>query len=165
EMYSVKKCGVKLKPPTLVVTYEDESLHRMRCRKMPLRNFKANSNVSRTAEEMKKNARHQMLLKDVSQIQIEKMLHIVQGTLNGLTIDEAVKKAEKEMSVDPEVDLNKLDQSKVEKAKRIMDEAFEQNRVKPGDDDFQYDVEVDFGNEGAVETSGWDSNSDDIDEF
>ena len=40
-----------------------------------------------------------------------------------------------------------------------MDEVFEEHRVRPGDEGFQYDVEVDFENENG-KISGWDSNDD-----
>ncbi|XP_078487415.1 centrosomal protein of 19 kDa-like isoform X2 [Ciona intestinalis] len=121
--------------------------------------------ISRAAEELKKNPRHQMLLKDVSQLQVEKMLLIIQETLKGATLDAAVRNAQTALTVDPDLDLNKLDESKVEQAKRIMDEGFEQNRLKPGDEDFQYDVEVDFDNVGPVESSGWDDDNSEDNEF
>nr|XP_002129981.1 centrosomal protein of 19 kDa-like [Ciona intestinalis] len=164
-MYKVKKCGLKLKPPSLIVEYEDLSSHKQRCRTMPIRNFKKTSNISRAAEELKKNPRHQMLLKDVSQLQVEKMLLIIQETLKGASLDDAISNAQSALTVDPNLDLNKLDESKVEQAKRIMDEGFEQNQLKPGDEDFQYDVEVDFDNVGPVESSGWDDDNSEDNEF
>ena len=51
-------------------------------------------------------------------------------------------------------DLNKLDDYELDKRKAAMDQDFEKNRLKPGDDGFLYDKEVDF-NEGKIE-SGWD---------
>ena len=55
---------------------------------------------------------------------------------------------------DQEEDLNKLDDYELDKRKADMDQDFEKNRIKPGDEDFVYDKEVDF-NEGKME-SGWD---------
>lgn len=51
-------------------------------------------------------------------------------------------------------DLNKLDDYELDKRKADMDKDFEKNRVKPNDEDFVYDKEVDF-NVGKME-SGWD---------
>lgn len=51
-------------------------------------------------------------------------------------------------------DLNKLDDYELDKRKADMDKDFEKNRIRPEDEDFVYDKEVDF-NEGRME-SGWD---------
>ena len=161
-MYDVKKCGVKFKPLSIVVTYVDVSNKKLRYRQIPVRNFKATSNVTVFSEELKKNQRHRSLLKDVPQIQIEKMLLIIQGHMKGDSIDDAVAHAEAELTVDPDKDLCKEDKSQVDKAKRIMDQTFEEKRVKPDDPNFEYDVEIDFN--PPIESSGWDSD-DAIDEF
>nr|CAB3229950.1 centrosomal protein of 19 kDa-like [Phallusia mammillata] len=120
--------------------------------------------VPRFAEDMKTNQRHRTLLNEVSLIQIEKMLHIIQAHMKGKALSEAVEYAKQQVTIDPNQDLNKLGEHEVDKAKRIMDEAFESNRIKPDDHDFQYDVQVDFDEVAPVEASGWDSESDN-DEF
>jgi centrosomal protein CEP19 len=56
-------------------------------------------------------------------------------------------------------DLNKLGDIELNKKKAEMDEVFEEHRVRPGDEGFQYDVEVDFENENG-KISGWDSDDD-----
>ena len=63
-------------------------------------------------------------------------------------VDEVVSNADVE-------DLNKLSDSELNKKKAEMDQVFEQHRVRPGDEGFQYDVEVDF--ENGKNVSGWDS--------
>lgn len=55
-------------------------------------------------------------------------------------------------------DLNKLDDHELSRRKADMDKEFEKNRVRPGDEDFVYDKEVEF-NEGKIE-SGWDEDDD-----
>lgn len=61
-------------------------------------------------------------------------------------------------TLDPNEDLNKVDPETLTRKKLQMDSTFEKNRKKPGDPDFQYNVEIDFETElGRVETSGWDS--------
>ena len=57
-----------------------------------------------------------------------------------------------------EEDLNKLDDYELDKRKADMDKEFEKNRVRPGDEDFVYDKEVDF-DAGKIE-SGWDEDDD-----
>ena len=162
KMYDVKSCGVKFRPMSLVVTYVDLSNKKLRCRHIPLRNLKQNSNANAYAEQMKKNQRHRSLLKDVPVIQIEKMLLIIQSHMKGNNLEEAVKIAEAELTVDPEKDLCKVDEDEVDKAKRIMDQSFNEKRIKPSDPTFEYDVEVDFDNP-ILSCGSWDS--DDADEF
>lgn len=52
-------------------------------------------------------------------------------------------------------DLNKLTDEELDKKKAEMDIVFEKHRLKPEDDGFQYDVEVEF--EDGKNVSGWDS--------
>lgn len=54
------------------------------------------------------------------------------------------------------------DQDTLNIKKAAMDELFQQNQKKPTDPDFQYDIQVDFGSNDAVETVNW---SDDDDDF
>ena len=161
-MYDVKSCGVKFKPLSLVISYTDISTNKFRCRQIPVRNFKQNSNTSLFAEQIKTNQRHKSLLKDVPLIQIEKMLLIMQAHLKGKAVEEAVKFAEEELTVDPNKDLCKIDENELEKAKRIMDQSFNEKQVKPDDPQFEYEVEVDFDNP-VLSCGSWDSDS--VDEF
>ena len=65
-------------------------------------------------------------------------------------------------TINPEENLNRVDPETLQRKKLIMDTSFEQKRKKPGDPDFQYNVEVDFET-AVVETSGWDSEESDMD--
>ncbi|XP_033095241.1 centrosomal protein of 19 kDa-like [Anneissia japonica] len=156
-----KKCGVKLDPPMLVLTYENAS-KKLRVRSMPLRNFTKNSNIPRFATELKNNPRHKQYLEHVSKFQIEKLLKIVQEVLRGSSLNESLDITKKEYEIDPNEDLNKLDDEDLQRKKTAMNNSYEMNRRKPGDPDYQYDIEVEFPamkNEG-IETSAWDSGSD-----
>ncbi|XP_038050146.1 centrosomal protein of 19 kDa-like [Patiria miniata] len=150
-----KKCAIRVDPPTLVLTYTDEVTGKDRQRSMPLRNFTKRSGVDRFVRELKANPRHKKYLENVSAIQLEKLLSIIKERLSGLSMEESLEKVKKELSVDPDEDLNQLDDQALQKKKSIMDETFEKNRKKPGEEGFQYDVDVDFG--GGIESSGWDS--------
>jgi len=161
-MYKVLKIGVKVDPPTLIVTYTDKSTYKYRYRSMPVRNFRKNSNVRDTAEEIKKNQRHRNLLSNVSLVKLEKNLLIIQNYMNGHSLKESIEKANNEMTIDPNNDLNKVEPSEVVKAKRIMNDKFEKVQIKPEDENFQYDVQVDFGG-SALKTSVWDSSDEDDD--
>lgn len=151
----VKKIGVRLKPPTIILVYEEEE--KVRQRDMPIRGLFKNSSVGIIARELK--TRHDHYLSTVPLYRLEKLIRIIQETMKGKVLEESLGIVNKEFGVDPDEDLNKLDEDTVKRKKAIMDTTFERNRKKPGDDDFRYEVEVDFDNV-AVETSAWDSEND-----
>ncbi|XP_023217751.1 centrosomal protein of 19 kDa-like [Centruroides vittatus] len=148
----VKKLGLRLKPPALILIYENGD--KIRQRNMPIRGLFKNSSVQIIARELK--TRHDFYLNDVPVYRLEKQLRIIQETMKGKGLDDSIKIVEKEFSIDPEEDLNKLDDDTLERKKDIMETSFKTNQKKPGDPDFTYDVEVDFG-DFCVETSNWDS--------
>ncbi|KAK2175751.1 hypothetical protein NP493_711g03051 [Ridgeia piscesae] len=163
ESIILKKCGVRFTPPALIVTYTNDvgKLHR---RTMPLRNFNKNSGVSRIVQEMKENKRHEKYLRHMSPLQLEKLIMILHDRLNGISLDECVMRNKGLDTVDPEEDLNKLDDVTLKRKKEIMDATFEKNRKKREDPDFKYDVEVDF-EQGAIESCEWDSDKESDEEF
>ena len=156
-----KKCGIRFTPPALVLVYEDISKqNKLRKYVMPVRNFRTSSSVSFVAQQLKQ--RHEKMLGSVSIIQVEKMLRILQEHLKGTDINEAVELANKEFTVNPDEDLNKLGDDEIKKKKEIMDETFNKNRIKPGDPDFVYDKRVDFEKELKEKVeSGWDKEEND----
>jgi len=60
---------------------------------------------------------------------------------------------------DSEEDLNKLDDKELQQKKALMDVAFEQNKKRPGDAGYQYDVQKDFL--GNKQPNEWDEGLDD----
>lgn len=156
-MYTVKCCGVKFKPPTLLVTYTDNSSRKQRCRSIPIKKLKENTNVARIAQDLKATQRHRTLLTAISQAQLERLLITIQGHMKGITLEESLQEAKSKLTVDPDKDLNLLDTQEIERAKLIMNESFESHRIKPEDPGFQYDIEVDFGNNDDEKSCEWDS--------
>lgn len=154
---TVKKCGVRFHRPAIVITYQKDGSNETHRRTMPLRNFTKKSDVCRFAHELNSNQRHEKYLKDVPVLQLEKLITLIHDKLNGLTLDESLKKNQGMDTVDPEQDLNKVDSVTLKRKKTIMEQAFEKHRRKPNDPDFKYDVEVDF--DGAIEHCDWDSAS------
>nr|XP_039267914.1 centrosomal protein of 19 kDa-like isoform X2 [Styela clava] len=119
--------------------------------------------VARIAEDLKSTQRHRTLLNTVSQAQLERLLITIQGHMKGNTLEQSLQEAKTKLSVDPEKDLNLLGTREIERAKLIMNESFESHRIKPEDPGFQYDIEVDFGNNDDERSCEWDS--DDQEEF
>ncbi len=159
----LKKCGVRFEPPAIMVTYVNSSgkLHR---RTMPLRNFNKRSGVPRVAEELKNSSRHKKYLEHLPLPQLEKLICIIRDKMNGVSLESSLRKNSKLTDLDPDEDLNKVDEETLKRKKAIMEEAFNKNKKEIGDEDFVYDVEVDFegaaGGAATVETCEWDSNSD-----
>lgn len=158
----LKKIGVRLNSPALVVVYETPSGKHHK-RTMPVRGLFKNSNVKNVAQALRD--RHAAVFGDAPLVKVEKMLRILQESMKGHVIDECLETVEKEFCVNSEEDLNKLDDETLQRKKDLMDLTFEKNRKKPGDPDFLYDVEEDFDVEGAIETSGWDSDNKEDFEF
>lgn len=152
-----KKCGVRFKPPAIILYYEDKEASKLHERIMPLHDFNENSNVKLAIEELRD--KHKQYLCLVSNLKLEKLARIIQENMKGLTMKDILSNIEKEFSVDPNEDLNKVDEDTLQRKKDIMNEIFEANRIKPGDPDFLYDVEVDF-HQPAIESSEWDSDKD-----
>ena len=68
------------------------------------------------------------------------------------------KKNEEVVSNADGEDLNKLSDTELNRKKAEMDQVFEKHRVRPEDEGFQYEVDVDF--ENGKNVSGWDSDDD-----
>lgn len=84
---------------------------------------------------------------------------MLKGHLRGESLAESLEKVQREETIDPEEDMNKLDDKELAKRKSIMDELFEKNRKKKDDPDFIYDVEVEFPQDEQLESCGWDVES------
>ncbi|XP_009995011.1 PREDICTED: centrosomal protein of 19 kDa [Chaetura pelagica] len=158
--YLAKKCGVRFRPPSIILVYTEEGKEKTRLHIMPVRNFSQFSDCSLAAEQLKNNPRHQAYLAGISLHQLQKMYYLLRGHLRGESLAESLEKFQQEDTINPEEDLNKLDDKELAKRKSIMDELFEKNRKKKDDPDFIYDIEVEFPQDEQLESCGWDGDSD-----
>ncbi|XP_063296986.1 centrosomal protein of 19 kDa isoform X1 [Pelobates fuscus] len=157
--YKALKCGIRFKPPAIILLYEDVSTGKSRQRSMPVRNFSKFSDCSRAAEQLKNNPRHKQYLENVLPKQLERLYILLKGHLNGENLQVSLEGIRRDETLDPEEDLNKLDDKELAKRKSIMDDLFEKNRKKKDDPDFEYNVEVDFPQDGPIQSCGWDEES------
>ncbi|XP_052014293.1 centrosomal protein of 19 kDa isoform X2 [Apodemus sylvaticus] len=157
--YIAKKCGVRFQPPAMILIYENEAGGKSRQRIMPVRNFSRFSDCTRAAEQLKNNPRHKSYLEQVSLKQLEKLFVFLRGSLQGQSLAETMEQIRRETTVDPEEDLNKLDDKELAKRKSIMNEVFEKNQKRKDDPSFVYDVEVDFAREEQLLSCSWDTAS------
>ncbi|KFO85581.1 Centrosomal protein of 19 kDa, partial [Buceros rhinoceros silvestris] len=114
---------------------------------------------SMAAEQLKNNPRHKAYLEGVSLRQLQKLYSLLKGHLGGESLAESLQKFHQENTIDPEEDMNKLDDKELAKRKSIMDELFEKNRKKKDDPDFIYDIEVEFPQDKQLESCSWDVDS------
>uniref|UniRef100_A0A8I3S7G7 Centrosomal protein of 19 kDa n=1 Tax=Canis lupus familiaris TaxID=9615 RepID=A0A8I3S7G7_CANLF len=162
-MCTAKKCGIRFQPPAIILIYENEMKEKSRQRIMPVRNFSKFSDCSRAAEQLKNNPRHKNYLEQVPLRQLEKLFSFLRGYLWGQSLAETMEQFKRETTIDPEEDLNKLDDKELAKRKSIMDELFEKNQKKKDDPNFVYDIEVEFPQDEQLQSCGWDTES--ADEF
>lgn len=111
---------------------------------------------SMAAERLKNNPRHRDYLEGVSQSQLEKLHIILRDHMQGFSLEHSLSS----FCLDPDEDLNKLDDEDLARKKGQMDELFEKNRRHKDDPDFVYDLEVDF-TKTTLEKCSWDDESDD----
>lgn len=111
---------------------------------------------SMAAERLKNNPRHRDYLEGVSQSQLEKLHIILRDHMQGFSLEHSLSS----FCLDPDEDLNKLDDEDLARKKGQMDELFEKNRRRKNDPDFVYDFEVDF-TKTTLEKCSWDDESDD----
>lgn len=107
------------------------------------------------AERLKNHPRHRAHLQGVSQRQLEKLHIILRDHLQGLSLEHSLAS----FTLDPDEDLNKLDDDRLARKKTQMDEVYEKNRRQRDDADFVYDLERDF--KTTQERGSWDDDSDD----
>ena len=160
----IHQCGVKFDPPAIVINYTECETKKHRRRTMPLRDFTKTSNVGKAAEELRTNPRHKKYISHITVAQLERLITIIKDKLNGLSLMESVERNNKMDAIDPDEDLNRVDEETLKRKKSVMESTFEKHRVKPTDPDFKYDVEVEFDPSNVIE-SGWDSDGGSDEEF
>lgn len=119
---------------------------------MPLRKLSKDSSISEVVNDLKESSKHAKYLENISAKQLENLLTRIQNNMEGIDTLQFLNPSTK--NTDHDEDLNKLDNYELDKRKADMDKDFEKNRLRPGDDGFVYDKEVDF-TAGKME-SGWD---------
>ncbi|XP_042858988.1 centrosomal protein of 19 kDa-like [Penaeus japonicus] len=153
-----KRLGIRAQPPALILIYRNAD-GRERQRTMPVRFLNKFGPVEKVLKELKE--RHKEHLEKVPDLRMEKMLRILQESQKGRSVDEAVSNIGRDYDLDPNQDLNKLNDEQLNRKKKIMDSTFQKNQLKPGDQGYEYDKQVDFDNVEKVE-AGWDSSEEDF---
>ncbi|XP_029905910.1 centrosomal protein of 19 kDa [Myripristis murdjan] len=154
--FEAKRCGVQFNPPSIILIYEEKDSRKVRKRIIPVRNFSKYSDCGMAAERLKSHSRHKEYLDGVSQSQLERLHIILRDHMRGHSLEHSLAS----FHLNPDEDLNKLDDDELARKKGQMDKLFERNRRRKDDPDFIYEVEVDFTKAGQEKCS-WDEESDD----
>ena len=163
----MQRIGVRFHPPTVFLFYTDLSTGKLRRRTVALDDFTKTSNITDYANELQndKKRKNRDLFRYVPLRRLQRLLFVLkEGFTTNISKSDIDKKLRQFDELDPNEDLNKLDDDALKHKKLIMNESFEKNRVDPTSKDFVYDVAVDFEpTAGEQQGSEWDS-SDDIEE-
>ncbi|XP_071371651.1 centrosomal protein of 19 kDa [Centroberyx affinis] len=154
--FEAKRCGVQFSPPSIIVIYENAETNKVRKRIIPVRSFSKFSDCCRAAERLKNHSRHKDYLEGVSLSQLERLHIVLRDHIQGHSLEHSLAS----FRLDPDEDLNKLDDDELDRKKGQMDTLFERNRKHKDDPDFVYDLEVEF-TKTARDKCSWDEESDD----
>ena len=110
-------------------------------RSMPIRDLTKSSDCYKFAKKFK--VRHEKYIGDIPAVRIEKFLRILQETMHGKSLQEALNDVEAEFTISHLEDMNKLSDEQLQRRKELMDINFKKNQVKFGDPNYVYDKQVD----------------------
>ena len=76
--------------------------------------------------------------------------------------DSFMEDEDETFGMDGQVDLNKVSEGDLDRAKKNMNNAFLKNRIRPGDEGYEFDKRVEFSvDEAAGSDCSWDESDDD----
>ena len=91
-------------------------------------------------------------------------LKFVLGHMKGMSQEAVLARWDIQHQVDPDEDLNKLDDETLRAKKLAMDEIFQKNKLTPDDPNYVYDKEVNFDQGDKIECD-WDDDDEEDDDF
>jgi len=156
EGFTPKKLCFKIEPPTIVLFYQLDASGKLHRRSIPIRNLNEKSRVAEIIKDLY-NTHHGKYLKKIPEKQLHKLLSKLHSQVYGN--DDASRPGP---GIAENENFNRLGDDDLNKVKDKMSVSFEKNRVKPGDENWKYDVEIDFEENGGNKIeSGWDSDESD----
>ncbi|ESN92367.1 hypothetical protein HELRODRAFT_89579 [Helobdella robusta] len=161
DSFVVEKCGIKFSPASIVITYKGvERKERLRIRIVPVRNINSQSTARGIVENLKLSSSYKNLVEKIPIQQLENLIQMLIDSKKNIDKKEIISKARKMMEIDPNEDLNKVDEDVLIMKKALMNETYEKNLIKPGDENFKYDVVLQMESDQKLETHEWDESSD-----
>ena len=167
--YVPKRFGISMNPPRIVVEYNKPSKNKLYHHKIKIKNLSKETKISDIVDEIYKKHGPYLNNKKVNKVKIIQLIEkLRQKYFAQNEFEEKVnteKKAKKTVNdykkdFDLNENLNLLSKEELDKKKKKMDEYYEQNNIKVGDKNFQYDIRKDFNNDECP--AEWDDEDDDI---
>lgn len=126
---TAKKCGISFQPPAIFLIYENDTKGRRGQHIAPVQNFSKFSGCNKAAKQLKNKPQHKSYLEQVSLRQLEMLFVFFYKVTSGSSLAEKkIEHIPQETTIDFEEDLNKPDDKKLAKRKRVMDELYEKIR-------------------------------------
>lgn len=75
-------------------------------------------------------------------MKINASIRLLQDTMKGKTLAEALASAKMDFSINFDEDMNKLSDQELQRRKELMDVTFQKKQIKAGDPNFVYDKQV-----------------------
>ena len=161
--YIPKRFGISYSPPQIVVEYNKPSKNKLYHHKIKIKNLSKEIKISDIVDEIYKKHGAYLNNKSVNKVKIIQLIEkLRQKYLEQNEYDEKAKSEKKtkktvndyKREINLEENLNLLSKEELDKKKKKMDEYYEQNNIKVGDKNFQYDVRKDF--DVGVYPADWD---------
>ena len=167
--YIPKRFGISCNPPQIVVEYFKPSKNKLYHHKIKIKNLTKEAKISDIVDEIYKKHTLYLNNKKINKVKIIQLIeklrekYFAQKESNEKINGE--KKTKKTVNdynreFDPNENLNLKTKEEIDKIKKKMDEYYEQNNIKVGDKDFQYDIRKEFDNNGLP--AEWDDDDEDL---
>ena len=148
--FKPKRYALAYNPPTIILEYGDDTLGLLRTRKFRLKKIATDTNLEGTANEIIRTFPSRIDRAFVSKAQILRLLEVLKRKI-----------VRRNQTLMAETDLNKYNTDDLNEIKEQMNETFVKHELRPGDEGYAYDVQVDFG--APTEANEWDSTDDEAD--
>ena len=165
--YVPKRFGISCIPPQIVVEYNKPSKNKLYHHKIKIKNLTKEGKISEIVEDIYKKHGPYLNNKKVNKVKIIQLIEkLREKYLAQKESDEKVNNESKpkktvndyKKDIDLNENLNLLSKEELDKKKKKMDEYYDQNNIKVGDKNFQYDVRKDFDVDGYP--ADWDDDED-----
>jgi len=161
--YVPKRFGISCNPPQIVLEYNKPSKNKLYHHKIKIKNLSKDSKISDIVDDIYKKHGAYLNNKKINKVKIIQLIEkLREKYLAKIEFDEKnySEKNQKRTANDyiKDFELNKnlnlLSKEELDKVKGKMDLYYEQNNIKVGDKNFQYDIRKDFDDKGCP--AEWD---------
>ncbi len=161
--YVPKRFGISCNPPQIVVEYNKPSKNKLYHHKIKIKNLTKETKIPDIVEDIYKKHGPYLNNKKINKVKIIQLIEkLREKYFAQKESDEKInseKRAKKTVNdynkeFDQNENLNLKSKEEIDEIKKKMDEYYEQNNIKVGDKNFQYDVRKEFDDTGLP--AEWD---------